>query len=340
MTTTIDYGDQEFSAIAIRAIRSTRSMLDQPRRLADRLMKSVKTESGGARLQFPWKVGRHSSTTQMSVSGYNPIDLVGNPQHKSGTETWAYFIRPVLISKREETEYRGTGKILDLVKERTEDAYLGHRQELNDHFAAGDQSQLSDLNHLNGVDYTDGFLEENAVLSQGNTVHGVSKATYSSLPGFQNRVADCAGSYSANGVRVMRRLLQDIRNLVENDSDLALYVSGSLIENYGRVTLSQERYVAGQANAGMQPLMFDKYAMHQEDALPADGANTTANPISGYVIDHKHIGVIGQQGMVEKFDGFREISGHAVRAAFLHNFIQLRIDYWGTSGVIMNGNVF
>ena len=63
---------------------------------------------------------------------------------------------------------------------------------------------------MNGTDDTDGFLEEDAVGAQDNSIGGISKATYAPAPGWNNQIFDGAASFNSNGLAGLYDLMVEI----------------------------------------------------------------------------------------------------------------------------------
>jgi hypothetical protein len=330
------FSDQEFSSVAVRKLAERRSMIDRPYRLAENLLSKHTTETGGVRYSIPFRVQRHSSTTQMDASGFNAVLLDGQEIFKPGSQTWGYWIHPVMVSGREELEYRGSGKILDIFGTRAQDARNHVLAQVEQQVAAGTAPNYSDLITLNGLDDTGGIVEENAVGSQTNVVHSFSKSTYSALAGTQNQIADGGGDFSAN-FHLLKTMVRRAKDLTPTEGaavDLHWYWDIQLMENWERIIQPQERYTAGGADAQAQEVMvFGNVPIAITDQLPQAGATTTADPVGAYLIDHAAIKMVMQAGTVMNMDAAREVSGHNAMVAFLYNAGQLTVDYWASSGV-------
>jgi hypothetical protein len=297
---------------------------------------------GGNRLTIGLNFSEHSETTEL-VTGYEPINYniteIGTP----GIDDWADAIRPVLISGHDKRINRGSEhKLLDIVEERGKATMSAFRRQLHKRKWGLQNTGLSDINTLNGFDFTDGFLEAAAIGSQSNVVHGISKATYAFSVGWQNSVFDGAGSFNLNGLTGLDFMMIDIMTKREIETGKACwYASTSAFANLKRAVRSQEQYVdARMLDTGMLSLTYNGYKVLPNRDMPNAGATTTADPWSFAFIDHESI-----KNTVNGSDYFRtgefvSQSGYDVSAAPIHLMMQYMTDYLGTSAVLFDADAW
>lgn len=340
MSTTVTYSDEELSTIARAYLKTRRSMRNRPRRVTDDLIANAKNQTGGEGIIIPWEVGNHSNTTQMST-GYEPVSLAAAPIHKPGTDTWCFCIRPVLISLKDDIVNRGSGKVIDRLQTRTKNVEDGMRADIEQQVLADTVTAMNDLNTLNGMDNSYGFLEEHAVGSQSNTVHGLAKTVYGTLPGFQNQIYDCNANASNTLLPALRSVTSSIRDLVDDDAKLTGYCTVAFLNNYKRCLQSSEIYASSDPlDGGRRALTYDGIPLRTTNLLPSAGTTSTGDPWSCVILDHSSIYLMAQSGYLLPLDDFRPVSGHIVRAAFMYFFAQLVVEYYGTSALIWDGNTW
>jgi len=299
-------------------------------------------ETGGERLIIPLNFRRHSRTTQFS-SGYEPVNMTIQTLGTPGGATWFDAVRPVVISGHEERINRGTYKVLDVLQERTKDTFNGMKLEFQQHLLRGDQPNMSDLEHLNGIDdTTDGFLEAAAVGAQSNSVMNVSKATYSFAPGWNNQWFDGGGSFSANGLIGLQDLTTRITELAgEGSLKLKGYLSIACANNLKRALRTFERYISEKEyDAGRQIMVWDGTGLEVLRDLPSTGTNSTAAPMSALFVDWSSVKFVKQAGAYFDSGAFDTQSGYNVRASFLHLMGQLKTNYLGSSAIMTDAEAF
>ena len=142
-------------------------------------------QAGGTRIVVPLGMGEHSSTTRLQT-GFERINLSVSDVFVPAVYQFAHVVRPVAISSEEEFVNQGDSAVLSILESRVKMTANALKREFVEQIVAGSVVGWEDWNTLNGVDAATigqaGFLEENAVGSQGNTVGGVSKNTYSLKP--------------------------------------------------------------------------------------------------------------------------------------------------------------
>ena len=304
---------------------------------------------GGHQATLPWHVQRHSSTTQLS-NGYEALNLNVQPILKSALDEWFYAQRPIVISGRDEMENSGKNAVVKLLEGRIKDSQMGLIAEFDEHSLRGGVAAMSDLNTFNGVDVATGAIEEDAVGSQANTIHGISKALYSTLPGFQNQRANLGASFSTNGINSMYAAETSINDILHEEHDEVKRVGFLSLNgtNYlKRAMSSKEVYQAGpdQAlgekafNAGVRPIRFGAYDLYTTSVLPNTAYGNSQNWTVFYP-DFNAARFIVMKGLFFKMSKFEGISGHDARAAFISIFGQWMFPGLGTHFLGYNGETY
>ena len=344
-TTSLSVSDELLSTTAFARLKEMRSMNDRPAPFVDDLLKlGTREESGGERIIIPWKTNRHSKTTQLST-GYEPVNLHAEPLGTPGHDSWAYCIRPVLISSKDEILNRDSHKVISIMESRLKDVEDGMRLEFQDQILRGGEANMSDFNTLNGTTgattANTGILEIEDVGNQNNTVHNVSKNTHSSLPGFQNQVYDADNDFSTNGLTGLYDLTTRIRELAGDAVNLRGYLSIAGANNLKTQLQSQEQYLVrgdNQLDGGRAVMSYNGIPLTVTSRMPDTTVNGGDNEWTCLFLDWNAIKFVGQRGYVFKLDEFKSVSGHSVRCAFMHLFGQLTCEYWGSNGLLYDAD--
>lgn len=240
-------------------------------------------------------IGTHSTLTA-TPTGTEEIDTT---QSQSLTEfVWrpGYTQSPVLISGLERRTTSGAGQMIDLWKQRAEAVHGNFWRKTAQHFVAGGVSGLADANwnSLNGIDRTYGFLEAAAVGSQSRTVGGLSKATYSAVPGLNNQYYAGGGSFINNGLVALDYMLTVLEKRAEDPSAIYLLASEAGKRWLKRAIRPLERFNDGKpANAGTPIEYFGKFKVLNEEYMPVSttygGSASASAPMTFAFVDFKRI---------------------------------------------------
>lgn len=159
-------------------------------------LKKVKYTTGQYGVQFPIEVSEHSNITQLS-DGLEPLNLSVNDISRPAKYDHARYSAPVVISGKDRTNSGDDKGIIKLAEARYRSSLSKMYREINKEIMLGNTT-LTDIGTLNGVIKTTfGFLEANAPGSQDSVVGGLSKATYATVPGWQNQYAASAATGAA-----------------------------------------------------------------------------------------------------------------------------------------------
>lgn len=329
---------EEISTTSLNYLINSRQMQDRPRPVANDIIANKAEDGEGHTLIVPWDVQRHSTTTQM-ITGYEAVEMDVQTVMTSGRDNWGYVISPVVWSVRDEKINSGKAKKISVIEKRTKDTDLRMLKEFEDRVLSASVAQWADINTLNGVLATDGFLENLLPGLQTNTVHGVSKGTYSALPGFQNQAGDVAGSASTNLLSVLREQHLRLREISDDPTKLMGYASILGARNYGDLVQDQERYMSDRDAVRIE-VVINGIKHTVTSALPSNATAGANQEWSFLTLDHNAIKLHTMPGMCMSMTEFKEISGYRVMAGFMEFFGQLTVEYFGSSGVVFGADTF
>tara|TARA_R110000824_G_scaffold335318_1_gene521903 strand:- start:190 stop:1248 length:1059 start_codon:yes stop_codon:yes gene_type:complete len=309
--------------------------------------KGFPNKSGGVKWIQGIGTGDHSKNTRMRT-GYEAIDLSVTGVATPVVVTPAKVVRPVLISGEEEELNGGEEQIIDIVAMRTKQTIGGLKRDFCKQIIQGSVTGFEDWGTLNGVDETTaGLLEEAAFGSQDSTYGGFSKSTHSSIPGAQNVRYDIGGSFNSAGLTGLNRVLIETEKYADDDllKSRVVLASTSGMENLKRSLQAYERYTNADTLDGTNlKLHVGGVPVAVEHYMPTSGTNTTADPISFYVIDFSNIYVCWSKGIQDGYFGmseFREVGGdYDVRRALITVRGQLWVRKWSTSAILFDGETF
>lgn len=302
--------------------------------------KGQPTQDGGTRIVVPVAFGEHSTTTRIQT-GYERIDLTVSDIFVPGVYDWGHCVRPVVISIEEEYNNRGEAAIIDMAAARTKQAANAMMREFDRQMLKGSEGGWDDWNTLNGIDVATGFLEDDAIGSQGNLVGGISKATYSGKPGWQNQVFDGADSFNSNGLAGLYDVDTEIAAVSDTKYD-CIIASRSGFKNLKRAAQANERYVTqDKIDAGKPVELWNGVPVSASRNMPNAGTGTTANPVSFYFLDQDDIHCVFSPDAFFDLSDFETVSGEFdVRSAKLRTRGQLIAQLLGSSGLLHSCEIF
>jgi len=339
MSTTIVYPDEMFTTTGMARLKKLRSQQFRPYRITDAILSNAEKADGGERFLIPWDVQEHSITTQ-HVTGYETVDMDVQTVLKPGTDTWFFCVSPVVWSWVDQAKNSGKNKVIDIWQTRVENTEKRMRKEFETQLLRGSVTGMSDLIPLNGVDFSTGIIEQDAVGSQANTIHNVAKSSYSSLVGFQNQVADIAGDFSANGLSALRDMHTELQEVTDDPVKLEGFCSLAGAKNYGTTVQSNERYIDSRDAVRLDVVIAGmRYKI--SSLMPNAGTVTGSNDDewSFLVLDHGAIKFHGLQGLVMDMTETRDVGGsHQVKAAFMRLAGQMGAHSFGSTGLAYGGD--
>lgn len=299
------------------------------------------SEAGGSVIIEPVQFGDHSSVTEM-ISGFEPINLGVTDVLKPAQYQWHRSIMPIAVSGFDIDKNSGKAKVLDLVKELTKNVMGAFMRRVEQQLIAGGVVGFSQLSSLNGVDYTTGFLEENAYASQTNVVGNLSKATYNVYPGWANQAEDAAGSISAGGWAALTAFQTKAQNRSPFGGTKSFFVaSENFYSGILRVLQANRRYGSEETIDGRPKFIkWGGAPIHSSTYMPNAGTTTTATPISAYGIDPDCLRPLWHENGYYRPGDFVRAQGFETRVLPVVVMCQLTARHLGGSGVIVNGENF
>jgi hypothetical protein len=296
----------------------------------------VETEPGGIKIQRPLAIQEHSTITQLAT-GYEPVNLAVNDVLRPAIYDWADFVAPIVVTKKEEMENSGEYAIVKIVEARMKSVMGMLRRELNKQVLRGDSSVLTSLNTLNGnvgIGSATGFFEHLAVGSQTNVVGGVSKATFSTTPGWQNQFQNGGGSLG----------MDDLYNLYIKANSVApmgdvkhLITSETVLSQYRALLFANERYIDTKTlDGGRMALAFNGAMAEQDPQMGFLSSIAGTPPVGAYMLNYDGIKLVFHADGDFAVSPFEYISGTTARSAQLYVKCQLVADFLGGQGVLVN----
>jgi hypothetical protein len=299
---------------------------------------------GGTRYLEPLGFAEHSSATRMQ-SGYEKLNLSVQDVLIPASYVPAHVTMPIAISKDEEIKNRGEAAVISILDARTKAVMGAMRRNLLRRIVEGvDAGGFADWNTLNGATAAGftGFLEENAVGAQGNTVGGISKATYSGVPGWNNQRANISSSFNANGLAALQDLRVETAAVSPGGDPHIWLASREGTKNLKRSLRAYERYVDEEKmDGGRMAQMWDGIRMETEYYMPTNTATHTTATISFYLLNLDDIHFIFDSEGYFDVSPFEKISGeYDVRSATVRLYGQLVAKHLGSSGIAYDGETF
>ena len=299
-------------------------------------------QDGGTRYVCGLGLGEHSSATRHQT-GYEKRNLDVQDVLVPAVYTPAHTTMPVAISKDEEMKNKGESAIISIMEARAESTLRLMRRRFLRRIATGEPvAGFEDWNHLNGITYTDGFLEHDAVGSQTNSVGGVNKTTYQSTPGWQNQRFNCASSFNTNGLPGMQDVGVEVDAVASGGGNHLWLASRAGAKNLKRALRTYERYVDQEKlDGGRLVEMWDGIRIAVEYYMPTNTTVHSTAAISFYLLclDDIHF-MFDSEGYFDTSD-FEKVSGeYDVRVATIRLYGQLVAKHLGSSGIVYDAETF
>jgi len=298
---------------------------------------------GGTRYVESLALDEHSSATRMQT-GYEKINLTVSDVLTPAVFVPAHTTMPIAISKDEEIKNKGEAAVISILDARTKSVMGTMRRNFLRRVVEGvDAGGFADWNTLNGITYpASGFLEENAVGGQTNTVGGVSKTTYSSTPGWQNQAANISSSFNANGLNALVDLRVEAAAVSSGGEPHIWLCSRAAAKNLKRSLRAFERYVdEDKVDGGRLIQTWDGIRMETEYYMPTNTTTHTTAVISFYLLNLDDIHFMFDSEGYFDVSPFERISGeYDVRAANVRLYGQLVAKHLGSSGIGYDGETF
>jgi hypothetical protein len=306
--------------------------------LLDHIKKAggVEVINGGQRITRAAILAEHSNITQLS-SGYEAVsssvaDVLRSPEYE-----WCDFVAPIVITKKEELSNRGENAVISIADSRMKSVIGMLKREWELQTIRGTSTVLTELGSLNGVNTATGWLEELAFSLQGNTVGGLSKATYATS-NWQNQTFDVSGgggTFATQGLNGMAELMLQTQIYAPEGSVDLILASPTSYRLYKNTLQAQERYLPRETvlDAGRLALAYNGALMYVENNLGnAVGANTP----SMMFLNSKSMKVVFDSDANFSMTDFENKSGYAAREAHMFVRTQIVADHLASLGLLVD----
>tara|TARA_R100000030_G_scaffold57093_1_gene43011 strand:+ start:7400 stop:8446 length:1047 start_codon:yes stop_codon:yes gene_type:complete len=301
------------------------------------------TQAGGTRIVQPLGFGEHSKTTRLQT-GYERIDLSVSDVFQPAVYDMGHVIRPIAISSEEEMTNQGDAAILSILENRVTSVANALKRDYVKHMVQGGVAEWDDWNTLNGIDVTDGFLENAAAGGGGQaaSVGGVSKSTFSSKTGWNNQFFDGSDSFNSNGLAGLYDLMVEIDAVSAQGKPNVILASRAGFKNLKRSLQASERYMDERSlDGGKMSTQFQGVPIDVEYYMPDSGTNSATNEASFYFLNMNDIYTVWDPKGYFDLSDFETVSGeYDVRAAKLRCRGQLIAKHLGSSGLAVNLDTF
>lgn len=300
--------------------------------LLDHIQKAggVEIINGGQRITRSAILAEHSNITQLAT-GYEAVsssvaDVLRSPEFE-----WCDFVAPIVITKKEELSNKGERAVISIADARMKSVLGMLKREWELQAIRGTSTVLTEMETLNGIDNTTGWLEEDPFGSQTNTVGGLGKNTYASS-NWQNQSFDVNSNFSANGLGGMTELMIQTQIYAPEGTVDLILASPTSYRLYKSVLQQNERYMPKETvlDGGRLALAFNGALMYVENNL---GTGTAANP-SMYFLNSKSMKVVFDSEANFSMSDFEHKSGYAAREAQMFVRTQLVADHLASLGLL------
>ena len=298
----------------------------------------------------------HTGVTQFST-GYEEFDSSAIEPERDAYQSPAISGLLLKIGINEIYTYGSTTqglkpKVKSLV---TNGMSLLHRA-WTQRIVAGIGSGFSNWVSFNGFDSVTGIFERGAPGSgQSNSIGGLSKSTYASAIGWNNRVVNLNNAFGANENGLFQLVTQTKRHK-DGGNKVWLFSDQGMNNEQRFVQANTRYYMKDQADAGVPVEIYHGYPIYGEPQMPVStatgGSTTNTYPITAYFIDFDDIFFKWMKGVkmddgVEIPDGYfgagpwRQIQGlQSVYGMPMFVAGQTIVTDMGSSGVAYGGESY
>tara|TARA_R110000796_G_scaffold185857_2_gene302747 strand:+ start:5919 stop:6968 length:1050 start_codon:yes stop_codon:yes gene_type:complete len=308
----------------------------------------VETYDGGQKLNVPLILEEHSSITQLS-SGYEPVNLAVKDALRQAEFNWCDFVAPIVITRSEELSNKGERAIIDIAEARLKSVMGALQREVEKQVIANASGILTNLNTFNGLTQgtaggnAAGFFDNRAFGSQGGTVGGLSKTTFSRL---QNQFVSSAGAAvtgAATMLADMAAVYIDCQlNTPDGSAPDLIICSPTYYKNYKSVLQAQERYIDEKVLDGGRLALAFNGAMVVADpflgsTVQIPGGTAAGEGIIGaYFLNTKYMKIAFDSAAQFEMDDFEHVSGYASRSANIFTRLQVYFTHLASHGIHVN----
>ncbi len=294
---------------------------------------NVEKVDGGSYIDAPVILTDHSMITQLTT-GYEAVSLAVKDPLRTASYSWCDAVAPVVLTRKEELSNKGERAVVRIMEARLKQTMGMFKREIEKQIVAGSSTILTDLQTLNGLDTAAGWFEELSFGSQGNTVGGISKASFPTS--WQNQVQ--SGSFAANGLKKMQQLLIDCQQFAP-EGDVDLILASPISYGLYKDELQQlERYTSAtemRDMAGKLALTFNGASMYIEPNLGFTGSGGV-NKMSMYFLNTRLFNIYFDQDAVFELGDMESISGYSAKSAQIALRMQVTTANLSGHGVLVN----
>lgn len=305
---------------------------------------------GGYNINIPVEVQTPGNITSLDGTGYETLDMTARDSTQRATYTWSRLALPISLSGRDKAENMGQAAIVSLADVRYKSALSSMMRAINKQVVAGGVSGLSALGTLNGTALSGqagGFFEAADPGSQSRVVGGLSKATYATVPGWQNQFASAGGSFGSDtsgagfdALRKVRTAAALNRNGLSEKLFHVVLASQDAYNLYEQALVNQVRYMSQkELDSGSPSLVWNDAIMFADPDMTVLNVTATGNgKVSFYCLnlDDITLGIHSEGDFV--LTPFIEVPNQDVAVAkliFQGGLVAKRL---GGSGIITNAD--
>ncbi len=292
-------------------------------------MGGIEYEDGGTKVSCPLSLIDHSNITEYPT-GFEPTNTAVRTVLRNADYEWDDFSAPIVITKKEELENNSERGVVKILEARTKNVFGLLRREKNKQILAGNSAVLLNLNTLNGIASSNGFIEAAAVGAQTNVVGGVDKSTYQGTPGWQNQYENVGNAASTALLPAMNLLWIRANNVAPSGEIKLILSSIACMGNYKRLLQAQERYIDEKTlDAGRMALAFAGAMIEQDSDMPINGGVGT-NEWSQFWLNFDAVKMIIHSQADYAVSDFIYGQGNTTRLAHVYHKTQLTTDHLGS----------
>lgn len=348
-TRSLTFDLDELSNVAIITATETRDGLARRLPLLEACErvhgKGGMSQDGGAKWKQDLEAFEHSVPTALPT-GYEEINLDVRATDRSFIFEPAFVTAPILISQTEKNVHNGQAAVNDLAARRTKSVINAQMRAWHKQALSGGQTGFTDWATLNGIDHTDGLLEES--VSQTSTYGGLSKATLSAVPAMANQRFDLAGAVGNNGRAGILSVMNNIEEFSMEAGTHVMLATQNGLANCQRVMQPFMQYVqSGSANdvEMLGPnIMIKGVPVHATSHLPTTGTNTATDPLSIMIVDFDAIYPVFMKSDTDGYFGVTDFVQHSGSHRVFVSYVDCNGQWWvkayNTSGILFDGETF
>lgn len=350
-TRTLTFDVDELSNAVMIATDDKRDLLSRKLPLMEAYEKvhgkGGKTMDGGEKWLQPVQIAEHSVVTNMPT-GFEEINLDVISTDRSFVFSPATCTAPIIISQREKNIYHGKAALFDRASDLGQNVLNATMRGWHKHSLTGGVAGFEGWATLNGIDDTAGYLEHDGVGTQGNTVGGLDKSSFSSIPGMQNWVYNAQGAVGQNGRAGILSVMNNIDEFLYEDGGCVVLASQAGLSNLQRVMQPYMRYTNAGADAKVDlagpGVMLGGKPVRQTSHMPTEGTVTTASPLSILILDMNCIYPCFLKADTDGMFGMTDFVQHSGSYRTFVSYVECNGQWWAksfhSSAVIYNAESF